>query len=75
MKGMFEATAKYPYNLRCISEFSTPLVSLESIFSRRPKIWSLLPETFKNIDSLGISKYQLRSGNLKIALVDYARSI
>ena len=56
MKGIFEPRAEHPYNLRCISQFSAPLLSTvfdgtESIFLG-PKIWSLLLETFDNIDSL-----------------------
>ena len=79
MKGMFEPRAEHPYNLRCISQFSVPLVSTvfdgtESISFLEPKIWNLLPENFKNIDSFGISRYWLRSGNLKAALAGYARS-
>ena len=57
MKGIFEPNAEHPYNLRCISQFSSPLVSpvfhgTESTSSFGPKIWSALPESFKNIDSL-----------------------
>ena len=57
MKGIFEPKAEHPYNLRCISQFSAPLVSTvfhgtESTSFFGPKIWSLLPENFKNIDSL-----------------------
>ena len=57
MKGIFEPKAEHPYNLRCISQFSAPLVTTvvhgtESTSFFGPKIWSLLPENFKNIDSL-----------------------
>ena len=57
MKAIFEVRAEHPYNLWCICQFSVPLVSTvfqatESIFYLVPKIWSLLPENFKNIDSL-----------------------
>ena len=57
MKGIFEPNAEHPYNLRCISQFSSPLVSTvfhgkESTSSFGPKIWSAFPESFKNIDSL-----------------------
>ena len=53
MKGIFEPKAEHPYNLRCIS---SPLVSTvfhgtESTSFFGPKIWSALPESFKNIDS------------------------
>ena len=57
MKGIFEIRAKHPYHLRCISQFSEPLVSTvfhgtESISFFGPNIWSLLLENFKNIYSL-----------------------
>ena len=57
MKGIFEARAEHPHNLRCISQFSAPLVSTVfhgagSISLLGPKIWSLLPENFENIYSL-----------------------
>ena len=57
MKGIFEPKAEHSYNLRCIFQFSAPLVSTlfhgtESISFFGPKIWSLPPENFKNIDSL-----------------------
>ena len=56
-KGIFEPKAEHSYNLRCIFQFSAPLVSTvfhgtENISFFGPKIWSLLPENFKNIDSL-----------------------
>ena len=43
MKGIFEPKAEHPYNLRCISQFSSPLVSTvfhgtESISFFGPKI-------------------------------------
>ena len=55
MKGIFELGAEYPYSLRCIFEFSAQLVrtlfhDTESISYLGPKIWSLLPEDFKNIN-------------------------
>ena len=57
MKGIFEPRAEHAYNFRCISQFSVPLVSTvfhgtESISFLGPRIGSLLPENFKNIDSL-----------------------
>ena len=45
MKGIFQARAEHPYNLHTIYEIG-------SISFLGPNIWSLLPETFKNIDSL-----------------------
>ena len=57
MNGIFEPRAEHLYNLRCISQFSALLVSTvfhgtETISFLGPNICSLLPETFKNIDSL-----------------------
>ena len=65
MKGIFEPRAENPYNLRCISQFSVTLVSTlfhdtESISFLGPKIWNLLPETFKNIDSLENFKISIK---------------
>ena len=52
MKGIFESRAEHDYKLRCISQFSAPLVcgvfhGTESIALLGPIIWSLLPETFE----------------------------
>ena len=52
MKGIFEPRAEHDYKLRCISQFSAPLVcgvfhGTESIALLGPIIWSLLPETFE----------------------------
>ena len=47
MKGIFESRAEHCYNLRCISQFSAPLVSTvfhstECISFLGPKILKLL---------------------------------
>ena len=54
MKSIFKPRAEHPYNLRCISQFfvSTLFHGKESMSFLGPKIWSFIPETFKNIDSL-----------------------
>ena len=57
VKGIFKPRDEHPYNLRCISQFSAPLVSTvfhgtKTISFLGPKIWSLLPQNFKKIDSL-----------------------
>ena len=51
-----------------MKKFSAPLVSTvfqgtESIFFLGPKIWSLLPENFKNIDSLENFKILIKKWN------------
>ena len=71
MKSIFEPRPEHPYNLRCISQSSTTLISkvfhyTESIYFLEPKIWSLLPENFKNIDSfenftIPIKKWKLEN--------------
>ena len=65
MKGIFEPRAEHPHDLRCISQFSAPYVStvfhgIKSISFLVPKIWSLLQETFKNIDSFENFKILIR---------------
>ena len=65
MKGVSEPKAEHPYNLRRISQFSTPLVSTvfhgtENIPFFGSKIWGLHPENFKNIDSLDIFKILIK---------------
>ena len=70
MKGIFEPRAENPYNLRCISQFSVTLVSTlfhdtGSISFLGPKIWNLLPETFKNIDSLENFKISIKKWKLE----------
>ena len=66
MKGIFETRAEYPHNLRCISQFSAPLTStvfhgIESISFLGPKIWSLLPETLRNIYTLENFKVSIKN--------------
>ena len=65
IKGIFESRAENPYNLRCVSQFSTSSLSTvfhgtESISFLGAKIWSLLPETPKNIDSLNNFKKTMK---------------
>ena len=62
MKNIFEPRAEH---LGCIPQFSAPLVSTvfhgtESISFLWPKIQSLLPENFKNIDSLQNFKISIK---------------
>ena len=57
MKNLFEPKAEHSYNLRYISHVAAPSLSTlfhgtESISSLWPRICSLLPEKFKNFDSL-----------------------
>ena len=65
MKNILEPRTECHYNLRCISPFYKPLVNTvfqgtRSIPFLGPKIWSLLPETFKNIDYLENFKISIK---------------
>ena len=64
MECIFEPRAEHPYNLPCISQFSALLVSTlfhgrESISFLGPKVSSLFPRNFKNIDSLESCPFRL----------------
>ena len=53
---LFARRNEHPYNLRQNAEFLQPLVSsvrcgTESISYVGPKIWDMVPDTYKNIDS------------------------
>ena len=65
MKSMFVSRTEHPCNLRIIPQFFAPLVSAifhgtDSISFVGPNICSLLPETFKNIDSLENFKISIK---------------
>ena len=54
---LFARSNEHPYNLRHNAEFSQPFVNsvrcgTESISYLGPKIWGMVPDTYKNIDSL-----------------------
>ena len=57
VKGLFQFRNETPYNLRQTSQFHIPLVrtafnSTESIKFLGPKIWELLPDQMKELESL-----------------------
>ena len=57
MSNMFKLKAENSYNLRQVSEFSRPIVKsvyhgTESISYLGPKIWDILPEKLKNIETM-----------------------
>ena len=77
LEGIFEPRTGHLDHLRCISQFSAPLVSIvfhgtESIFFLGPKIWSLLPETFKNCPC-GLCKVSIKNAgflyNKKLCII------
>ena len=54
---LFARRDEHPYNLRHNAEFLQPPVNsvrcgAESISYLRPKIWGMVPDTYKNINSL-----------------------
>ena len=49
---LFARRVKHPYNLRHNTKFLKPIVNSESISYLGPKIWGMVPDTYKNIDSL-----------------------
>ena len=54
---LFARRNKHPYSLRRKAEFLQPFVNFvrygtESILYLGPKIWGMVPNTYKNIDSL-----------------------
>ena len=57
---------EHPYNPRYVSQFNTPSVNTvchgtDSISFLRPKIWILLPNELKNIQSLKAFKNRIKS--------------
>ena len=61
---------QHPYNVRHNAEFlqlflNSVYCGTESISHFGPKIWSMVPETYKDKDSLITSKRLLKNGHLK----------
>ena len=57
MDNVFKLRIENPYSLRQVSEFSRPIVKTlyygtESLLYLGPKIWDILPEKLRNMDSL-----------------------
>ena len=67
---LFAQRNKHSYDLRHNAKFLQPFVNsvrcgTESISYLGPKIWSMVPDTYKNIDSLYNLKRLLKNGSLK----------
>ena len=63
---LFEKQNDHQYNLRHNSQFTTPAVNSlyhgnESVSFLGPKIWGILPDRLKKIDSLGSIKTAIKS--------------
>ena len=66
MNNIFKLKEEIPYNLRHVSEFSTPLINsvyhgTESISFLGPKIWDILPEKLKNMETLDAFKKEVKT--------------
>ena len=46
---------------------------LESISFLGPKIWNILPDSLKNVNSIEAFKMQIKKGSLTIVTVSFAR--
>ena len=55
---LFEKWNEHQYNLRHNLQFTKPAVT--SVY-HGPKIWNILPDRLKKIDSLGASKTAIKS--------------
>ena len=65
MNNTFKLREENPYNLRNVSEFSRPMINsvyhgTESISFLGPKIWDILPEKLKNIETLEVFKKEIK---------------
>ena len=65
MNNIFKLREKNPYNLRHVSDFSIPMINsvyhgTESILFLGPKIWDILPEKLKNIETLEVFKKEIK---------------
>ena len=74
---LFARREEHPYNLRHNAEFLKPLVNFvrcgtESISYLGPKIWGMVSDTYKNIESI-TSKRLLKNGGLKTVDAEFAR--
>ena len=75
---LFKQRNEQHYDLRKNSQFTIPPIRTvyhgsESISFLGPKIWNILPDRLKNVNSIEAFKMQIKKGNLKIAHVRFAR--
>ena len=76
---LFAQRDKHPYNLRHNAQILQPLVNsvscgTESISYFGPRIWGMVPGTYKNIDNL-YNLTLLKNGSLKTVHAEFARSL
>ena len=65
MNNIFKLREENPSKLRHVSEFSRPMINsvyhgTESISFLGPKIWDMLPEKLKNIETLEVFKKEIK---------------
>ena len=70
MNEIIEVRNEHPYNLRQNSEFFRPLVKsvyhgTESLFYLGPKVWDILPNIYKDMDSLHKLKKAIKKWKLE----------
>ena len=75
---LFAPRNEHPYNLRHNAELLQPFLNsvrcaTESISYLGPKIRGMVPDTYKNIDSLYNFKKVIKNGSLKIAHAEFVR--
>ena len=79
VKGLFQFRNDIPYNLRQRSQFHIPPVrtvfsGTESIKFLGRKVWELIPDEMKELESLWEFKRTISCGNPHPALADYANN-
>ena len=75
---LFARRNEHPYNLRYNAEFLQSFVNsvrcgFGSISYLSPKIWGMVLDTYKNIDSLYNFKKVIKNGNLKTVHAEFVR--
>ena len=75
---LFEQRNEQHYDLRKNSQFTIPPIRTvyhgsESISFLGPKIWNILPDRLKNVNSIEAFKMQKKNGSLKIVHVGFGR--
>ena len=80
MNDIFKLREENPYNLRHVSEFSRTMINsvyhgTESIPFLGPKIWDILPEKLKNIETLEVFKKEIKIWKPDNCPYDYVRCL
>ena len=79
MQNLFSKNVSFRFELRSINDFYTPKIKSinygqETIRYLGPKIWNMIPQSFREASSLSIFKNKIKSWiYLIIVRADYAR--